>query len=79
MEEEGEEFTETTRPSGNGVCKKRLVSKRQVITELDPEPLTEPEQEVSSSCNEQEHRREIVSLDIPDFLLPDAPEDELGG
>ncbi|XP_058228736.1 trimethylguanosine synthase isoform X2 [Hemibagrus wyckioides] len=71
-EEKVEECRETGHLGEHGECEE------QVITELEPEPLPEPEQEtcVPSDCMEQEHGRELVSLDIPDFLLPDAPEDE---
>lgn len=74
-EEKVEECRETSHLGKHGECEE------QVITEMEPEPLTEPEQEtcVPSDCMEQEHGRELVSLDIPDFLLPDAPEDENTG
>lgn len=52
------------------------VSKQQIRTKLEPEP--EQEAHISLGCNE-EHGRELVPLDIPDFLLPDAPEDENDG
>lgn len=75
--EKVEEFTETAQLGEYGECEERLVSKQQIITE----PVTEPAQEthVLSDCKEQEHGRELMPLDIPDFLLPDAPEDENGG
>ncbi|KAK3534226.1 hypothetical protein QTP86_007028 [Hemibagrus guttatus] len=70
-EEKVEEFRETAHLGEHGECE------QQVISELEPEPLSEPEQEtcVPSDCN-MEHGRELVSLDMPDFLLPDAPADE---
>lgn len=76
-----EEFRQTTQLGEHGECEERLFSKQQVITELDPKPLTEPELEtyVPSDGKEQEHGRELMPLDIPDFLLPDALQDENGG
>lgn len=44
-----------------------LVSQPQIITEPEPEQET------------QEDGRHLVPLDIPDFLLPEAAEDENGG
>ncbi|KAF4076849.1 hypothetical protein AMELA_G00219810 [Ameiurus melas] len=80
QEETLEEFKETTQLGEHGECEERLFSKQQVVTEPEAGPLTEPEQEshVPSDCNEQEHGREQIPLDIPDFLLPDAPEEDNG-
>ncbi|XP_060761608.1 trimethylguanosine synthase isoform X3 [Neoarius graeffei] len=74
-EEKMEEFRETAQLGEHGECEE--CSKPQVITELElePKPLTEPELETSDG-EEQEHGRELVPLDIPDFLLPDVPQDE---
>lgn len=76
-EEKLEEFKETSHLGEHGECEERLFSEQQVITELEPEP--EQESHVPSDCHEQEHGRDHIPLDIPDFLLPDAPEDENGG
>lgn len=80
-EEMVEEFRETSHLGEPGECEEHLVSRQQVITELESEAQTEPEQEpcVPTDCKEQEHGRELVSLDIPDFLLSDAPEEKNGG
>lgn len=80
-EEKVEEFREPAQLGVHGEGQERLVSKQKIITELELEPEPEPEQEtyVPSDCEEQEHRRELVPLDIPDFLLPDAAEDKNGG
>uniref|UniRef100_W5UKV7 Trimethylguanosine synthase n=1 Tax=Ictalurus punctatus TaxID=7998 RepID=W5UKV7_ICTPU len=75
-EEKLEEFKETSHLGEHGECEERLFSEQQVITELEREP--EQESHVPSDCHEQEHGREHIPLDIPDFLLPDAPEDENG-
>ncbi|XP_060729603.1 trimethylguanosine synthase isoform X2 [Tachysurus vachellii] len=79
-EEMVEESRETDHLGEHGECEERLVSKQQVITELESEAQTEPEQEpcVPTDCKEQEHGRELVSLDIPDFLISDAPEEKNG-
>ncbi|XP_047662692.1 trimethylguanosine synthase isoform X2 [Tachysurus fulvidraco] len=79
-EEMVEEFRETDHLGEHGECEEHLVSRQQVITELESEAQTEPEQEpcVPTDCKEQEHGRELVSLDIPDFLLSDAPEEKNG-
>ncbi|MCJ8744761.1 hypothetical protein PDJAM_G00122290 [Pangasius djambal] len=79
-EEKVEQFRETTQLREHGEGEEHLFSKQQVTTELEPEPLTEPEQEtqVPSDSKEQELGRELMPLDIPDFLIPDDPEDENG-
>ncbi|XP_046732306.1 trimethylguanosine synthase isoform X1 [Silurus meridionalis] len=70
------DFKESHQLVEHGECEEQEMTK--VITELEAEARTpEPELEthVPSDGTEQEHGRELFSLDIPDFLLPDAPED----
>lgn len=68
------EFKKTAQLGEHEEHEEPSVSKQQIRTELEPEQ----EAHISLDCNE-EHGRELVPLDIPDFLLPDAPEDENDG
>lgn len=76
-ETQTEEFREATLLGEHGEREEHFVDRQPIVTNLEPEP--EQDMHVPSDCNEQDHRRELVPLDIPDFLHPDAPEDENGG
>ncbi|KAI5616919.1 trimethylguanosine synthase, partial [Silurus asotus] len=74
--EKVKDFKESHQLVEHGECEEQEMTK--VKTEREAEARTpEPELEtqVPSDGTEQEHGRELFSLNIPDFLLPEAPED----
>ncbi|KAM9439792.1 trimethylguanosine synthase isoform 1-T1 [Clarias gariepinus] len=73
LQECSEDISETTQPKDHAEPEEH-----QDIKRLEPEPPNEPEQEADDPSDCKEHGREIVTLDIPDFLLPDAPDNESG-